>query len=79
VDIPPSPIAPDTEAMGEPRAPRSAGAPLTGPTLDDVVSRVWEGLVTGLPASCPVCHGEVGPSLLRPLSGRCHACEMTID
>ena len=36
--------------------------PLAGPTLDDVVSRVWEGLVMGLPAACPVCHGEVLPA-----------------
>jgi hypothetical protein len=79
VDIPPSPIAPDTEAAHEPPPPRAAGAPLAGPTLDDVMSRVWEGLVTGLPAYCPVCHGEVAPSLERPLSGLCQACETMID
>ena len=39
------------------RRPRT---PLTGPTLDDVMSRAWEGLVTGLPAACPVCRGRGG-------------------
>src|SRR5262249_40162026 len=59
--------------------PRAAGAPLAGPTLDDVVSRVWGGLAMGLPAACPVCHSEVVPSLTGPLSGHCTACGLRID
>jgi hypothetical protein len=43
------------------------------------MSRVWEGLVTGLPAACPVCHGEVAPSLGGPLLGRCTSCGTAID
>jgi hypothetical protein len=58
------------------RRPR---APLAGPTLDDVMSRVWEGLVTGLPAACPVCRGEVVPSVHGALHGRCSSCGTTID
>jgi hypothetical protein len=58
------------------RRPR---APLAGPTLDDVMSRVWEGLVTGLPAACPVCRGEVVPSVHGALHGRCASCGTTID
>jgi hypothetical protein len=58
---------------------RKPRAPLAGPTLDDVMSRVWEGLVTGLPAACPVCRGEVVPSVHGPLHGRCSSCGTTID
>jgi hypothetical protein len=58
---------------------RKPRAPLTGPTLDDVMSRVWEGLVTGLPAACPVCRGEVVPSVHGSLHGRCASCGTTID
>lgn len=57
-------------------APR---APLAGPTLDDVMSRAWEGLTTGLPAACPVCHGEVVPATRAPLSGRCTSCGTLIE
>ena len=70
---------PETEVAGESWEPRVAGAPLAGPTLDDVMSRVWEGLVTGLPAACPVCHGEVVPALGGPVGGHCTTCKMTID
>jgi hypothetical protein len=62
--------------LGDVRRPR---APLAGPTLDDVMSRVWEGLVTGLPAACPVCRGEVVPSVHGALHGRCSSCGTTID
>ena len=60
-------------------APGASRATLAGPTLDDVMSRVWEGLVTGLPAACPLCHGEVVPTLQGPLYGRCSSCGTTID
>jgi hypothetical protein len=68
----------EREVAGE-RAPRVAGAPLAGPTLDDVMSRVWEGLVTGLPAACPVCRHEVVPVLGGPAGGRCASCGTVID
>ena len=70
--------APATEEVGERRVPRTAGMPLAGPTLDDVMSRVWEGLATGLPAACPLCHGEVEPAPGAPLTGRCGSCG-TVD
>jgi hypothetical protein len=76
----------ETDILGPPAqvgdsvyTPKVAGAPLAGPTLDDVMSRVWEGLVTGLPAACPVCHGEVLPSASGPRRGRCASCDTTID
>ena len=56
-------FAPETDVAGEARTPWVAGSPLAGPTLDDVMSRVWEGLGLGLPAACPVCRGEVVPAL----------------
>ncbi len=72
-------FAPGTEVAGEPRTPRAAGSPLAGPTLDDVMSRVWEGLATGLPAACPVCQGEVLPVSPGAHSGHCTSCGTTID
>jgi hypothetical protein len=65
-----------TVGVGEVRQPR---APLAGPTLDDLVSRVWEGLVTGLPAACPVCRGEVVASFAGSLHGGCSSCGTTIE
>ena len=70
--------APATEEVGERRVPHTAGMPLAGPTLDDVMSRVWEGLAAGLPAACPLCHGEVEPAPGAPLTGRCGSCGTSI-
>src|SRR3954469_17568433 len=71
-----SEFAPPTAAPS-PRdvAPRRAAAPLTGPTLDDVISRVWEGMRGEAPAPCPVCRAEVDPSM----GGRCGSCGSAID
>ena len=80
VDLVDEPFAaPATEEVGERRVPHTAGMPLAGPTLDDVMSRVWEGLATGLPAACPLCHGEVEPALHGSLTGRCRSCGTLID
>ena len=49
-----------------------------GPTLDDVISGIWEAVRTGVGASCPVCSGELAP--IQPASGggvpraRCRDC-----
>ena len=58
---------------------RKPRAPLAGPTLDDIMSRAWEGLVTGLPAACPVCRGEVVPSFAGALHGSCSSCGTRIE
>jgi hypothetical protein len=56
--------------------------PGAGPTLDDVVTRAWEVLRAGLPATCPACGGELLP---RPAAGsssaggRCEACGATLS
>lgn len=64
---------------GEIRVSRGALAPLAGPTLDDVVTHAWEGLGAGVPAACPVCHGEIEPALGGALRGHCASCGVTLD
>jgi hypothetical protein len=52
-----------------------------GPTLDDLVVGVWEGLLADHAATCPICGGTLsarygsGP---RPVGGRCAACGSTL-
>jgi hypothetical protein len=64
---------------GEIRVSRGAATPLAGPTLDDVVTHAWEGLGAGVPAACPVCHGEIEPALGGALRGHCGNCGVTLD
>jgi hypothetical protein len=64
---------------GEIRVSRGAPTPLAGPTLDDVVTHAWEGLGAGVPAACPVCHGEIEPALGGALRGHCTSCGTTLD
>ena len=72
-------LAPAEDVAREPRTQRAAGLPLAGPTLDDVVSRVWEGLVMRLPAACPACSGEVLPAAPGTYGGSCTSCGTTIQ
>jgi hypothetical protein len=51
-----------------------AGSMLAGPTLDDLMSRVWEGLRAEVPTPCPICRTEIEPSA----HGRCGACGSTL-
>jgi hypothetical protein len=71
-------LAPPEEGV-DPASVRVTRAPLAGPTLDDAVSRAWEGLVAGVPAPCPVCHGEIEPALGGSLQGYCPSCHVTLD
>ncbi len=74
------PTAREPEAHVAPAlAPSVTGAPLARPTLDDAVSRAWEGLLTGLPAACSVCGDELRPSLGGPVQGSCGSCGASID
>jgi hypothetical protein len=78
----PSPFADEIaelERATDDRAPQRPRAPLAGPTLDDIMSRAWEGLATGLPAACPVCHGEVVAARSGPPRGSCSSCGTTIE
>ena len=70
--------APETEVGAESVSPQVADAAMAGPTLDDVMSRAWEGLVIGLPVACPVCHGEVVPAS-GVHGGACSSCGTTIE
>jgi hypothetical protein len=54
-------------------APPRIDAP---PTLDDVVSRGWEGLRAGVAMTCPVCRGELMPDAG---GGRCDDCGTTLS
>ena len=51
------------------------------PTLDELVSGVWEGLVAHQRVPCPWCGGEMAPvysAHARPTAGRCVDCETTL-
>lgn len=61
-----------------PAAPAAAGAPLDGPTLDDVISHAWEALGAQVAAACPVCGGEVEPHGFAA-GGRCSTCASALD
>jgi len=76
-----APWAPPEEGVsaGDVRVARAGGALLAGPTLDDAVSRAWEGLVAGVPAACPVCHAEIEPGLAGSPRGHCGSCHVTLD
>jgi hypothetical protein len=51
--------------------------PREGPTLEDVLSGVWEDLIAHRTATCPICDGAMvprygsGPSAV---GGRCGEC-----
>jgi hypothetical protein len=52
------------------------------PTLDELVSGVWEGLVAHQRVPCPVCGGEMAPvyaAHAQPSAGRCADCGTTLD
>lgn len=52
------------------------------PTLDELVSGVWEGLVAHQLVPCPWCGGEMTPvysAHARPIAGGCGNCETTLS
>ncbi len=47
------------------------------PTLDALVSGVWEGLAAHTAVACPVCEGQMEPvygAHALPIGGRCQGC-----
>ncbi len=47
------------------------------PTLDEVLSGAWEGLVAHQHVACLVCGGDTTPAYgvhARPIGGRCQSC-----
>ena len=64
---------------------RASGTPLRlaiergpgGPTLDTLMTRLWEGLVADREVSCPWCSGAMAPGRVaggRRPAGRCSDC-----
>jgi hypothetical protein len=48
------------------------------PTLDELLSGAWEGLVAHQHVACPLCGGDMMPEYgahARPIGGRCRSCE----
>ena len=64
------------------QAPNLLDGPAGGePTLDALVSGVWEGLAAHQPAACPVCGGTMTPvygAHAAPIGGRCGSCQTTL-
>ncbi|MHB1572242.1 MAG: hypothetical protein ACYC0H_23970, partial [Solirubrobacteraceae bacterium] len=75
--------APAAGAVGEAAAAGRAKVRTGGePTLDALLSGVWEGLAAHAPVSCPLCEGEMRPSYgahHRPVAGRCTHCGTEIS
>lgn len=70
----------------EPRTPAKAAARRRdgdlsgGPTLDDAVVGVWEGLAARVVVACPLCGGALRPHLAPDaVGGRCDGCGTTLD
>jgi hypothetical protein len=62
-------------------APVSTHSSDDRPTLDEVLSGVWEGLSSHHTVTCPVCSGKMTPrygSGARPVGGRCQRCGSTL-
>lgn len=71
----------DDAPRDAPAAGRTGARAGGEPTLDALLSGVWEGLVAHAPVSCPLCGGEMRPSYgshWLPVGGRCGRCETRI-
>jgi hypothetical protein len=65
----------------ERRRPTLFEAPSGEPTLDEVISGVWEELTAHQAAACPICGGTLKPEYsahARPIGGRCTDCATTL-
>jgi hypothetical protein len=91
--LPPEPEPRPEAPGGATTAPATAGAVSAdtsttarahrqGPTLDDLVAGVWEGLLAGAPADCPACgtvmtaRHSAGAGVV---GGRCGGCGSTLS
>ena len=73
--------APAAPAPG-PDVSTTARAHRQGPTLDDLVAGVWEGLLAGAPADCPACGTVMTPrhsAGAGVVGGRCGGCGSTLS
>jgi hypothetical protein len=56
--------------------------PRGGPTLDELITSVWEGLSANETVSCPACGGAMGPRYAagaRAVAGSCHDCHTQLS
>ncbi len=52
------------------------------PTLDSLLSGMWEGLAAHRSVPCPLCGGEVAPAYgahPRPVGGQCRSCGTSLS
>jgi hypothetical protein len=79
-----APPAPVVEAPVSPPAARERPAPAGAagaPTLEDLITGTWEGLVAGAGVACPVCAAEMAPRWSAGagvVGGRCGGCGSTL-
>jgi ssDNA-binding Zn-finger/Zn-ribbon topoisomerase 1 len=67
---------------GDGPAPALFDGPGGEPTLDELVSGVWEGLAAREQVPCPVCGGQMVAGYgahARPIEGRCTDCGTTLS
>jgi hypothetical protein len=73
--------APATPMGGDQIALEPEGLHRDGPTLDDLLVGVWEGLVAHRTVACPACGEAMTPRYSAgpaPVGGRCTSCSTTI-
>jgi len=83
IERPSSLFGPDPErhapAAGDAACER-AGELGGGPTLDDAIVGVWEGLAAHVVVACPLCGGPLRPHAAPDVvGGRCGDCGTTLD
>jgi hypothetical protein len=74
----PAPAAP---AGGDQQVLEPADSHRDGPTLDELLVGVWEGLVAHRTVACPACGEAMTPRYSAgpaPVGGRCTGCGTTI-
>ena len=70
--------APGSERGSGPAATDPGGEP----TLDSLLSGMWEGLAAHRSVPCPLCGGEMAPDYgahALPVGGRCRSCETRLS
>ena len=78
-------VRPDRGGSEAPDNERGAGSASTDPggepTLDSLLSGMWEGLAAHRSVPCPPCGGEIKPEYgahALPVGGRCQSCDTRI-
>jgi hypothetical protein len=79
---PNEPAAPPEPVGGDLQARDLRIGPGGGPTLNDLVVGVWEGLAAHRIVACPACGEAMAPRYSAgpaPVGGRCRGCGTTIQ